>query len=259
MLASALGRYIGDSALHDLQQRLLNALAAYVTGDGGVLAAAGDLVYLIDVYDSTLRSLNVVISSLDKSEQYVLNVLADVACLGKRRSVRNGERHIQQLRQGLCQHGLTNAGRSEKKYVTLLKFHLVVGILIIKECTLVVVVNGHAEDLLSLLLSDDVLVKILLDILRLHQLAAVRNELGIPGCRCRLPHSSGLDVAAFDQHVVRSKNTLVAYNGILAVSSVKNAPYLVLILSAKGANHHNYVFLSKTTKRPESRRSPALT
>ncbi len=40
MLAAALGRYRGDRALDQLEQSLLDALAGYVTGNGGVIRLA---------------------------------------------------------------------------------------------------------------------------------------------------------------------------------------------------------------------------
>ena len=64
MLASALRRYRGDGALHDLEQRLLYALARNVPGDRGVVRLAADLVDLIDVNDAALRALDVVIRRL---------------------------------------------------------------------------------------------------------------------------------------------------------------------------------------------------
>src|SRR5690606_13262277 len=54
VLPAALGRHVGDRALHDLEQRLLNTLAGDVAGDRGVLCLARDLVDLVDVDDAAL-------------------------------------------------------------------------------------------------------------------------------------------------------------------------------------------------------------
>ena len=73
---------ISKSTVHkDLQQRLLDALAGHVTGDGRVLGLAGNLVDLVDIDDAALRFFHVVIGVLDEFEQDVFDVLADVACL----------------------------------------------------------------------------------------------------------------------------------------------------------------------------------
>ena len=95
VLAAALGRHVGDGALDDLQQRLLHALAGDVAGDGGVLALAGDLVDLVDVDDAALGALDVVVGGLQQVDDDVLDVLADVAGLGERRGVGDGERHVE--------------------------------------------------------------------------------------------------------------------------------------------------------------------
>src|SRR5664280_1037785 len=49
VLAATLRRHGGGGALQDLQKRLLHTLAGHVTGDGRVLALAGDLVDLVDI------------------------------------------------------------------------------------------------------------------------------------------------------------------------------------------------------------------
>jgi hypothetical protein len=55
MLAAALRRHGGGGAFHDLQQRLLHALARHVAGDRGIVGLAADLVDLVDVDDAALR------------------------------------------------------------------------------------------------------------------------------------------------------------------------------------------------------------
>lgn len=63
VLSAALGRYVGDGSLDDLQKRLLNALAAYVACDGGILAASGNLVDLVDVDYAALSRFDIVIGA----------------------------------------------------------------------------------------------------------------------------------------------------------------------------------------------------
>ena len=165
MLASALGGYVADGALQDLQQRLLNPLARDVAGDGRVLALAGDLVDLVDVDDAPLRLLDVVIGVLQQVDDDVLDILAHVARLGQVGGVGDGERDIQDLGQGLRQQGLAAAGGSQQQDVRLAQLHVIGAHLGVD--ALVVVVNGDGQDLLGALLPDHVVVKNVLDLRRL--------------------------------------------------------------------------------------------
>src|SRR5215204_3257240 len=61
VLAPPLRRHRRDGALHDLQERLLHALARYVAGDRGIVRLSRDLVDLVDVDDAPLRPLDVVV------------------------------------------------------------------------------------------------------------------------------------------------------------------------------------------------------
>ena len=117
VLAAALRRHRGDRALEDLEQRLLHALARHVARDRRVLGLAGDLVDLVDVDDAGLGALDVVVGGLDELEQDVLDVLADVARLGEGRRVRDGERDVEPLGQGLREVGLAAARRADQQDV----------------------------------------------------------------------------------------------------------------------------------------------
>ncbi len=97
MLAAALGWYVGERPLEDLEERLLDALTRDVAGDRGVVRLAGDLVDLVDVDDAPLSPGDVEIGRLDEPQQDVLDVLTDVAGLGQRGGVGDAERHVQDL------------------------------------------------------------------------------------------------------------------------------------------------------------------
>ena len=128
VLAAALRRHRGGGALQDLQQRLLHALAGDVPGDRRVLALAGDLVDLVDVDDAGLGLLDVVVGGLDQLEQDVLDVLADVAGLGQRGRVGDGERHVEHPGQRLREQRLAAAGRAEQQDVGLGQLDAVVAV-----------------------------------------------------------------------------------------------------------------------------------
>ena len=187
VLAAALRRHVGDRALDDLEERLLHALARHVAGDAGVVALAADLVDLVDVDDAALRALDVVVGVLEELDDDVLDVLADVAGLGERRRVRDGERHVEDLRERLREERLAAAGRAEEQDVALRELDVVRGDARVD--ALVVIVHGDREDLLRALLADDVLVEDRLDLGRL-------GDRGGAGVRLVLLDLLGDDVVA---------------------------------------------------------------
>ena len=126
MLAAALRRHGGDRAFHDLQQRLLHALARHVAGDRRVVGLAADLVDLVDVDDAALRALDVVVGGLQQLQDDVLDVLADIAGFGQRRGVGHRERHVDDARQRLGQQRLAAAGRADQQDVRLRQLDVVV-------------------------------------------------------------------------------------------------------------------------------------
>ena len=158
VLAAALGRNRRLRALEDLEQRLLHALAGDVAGDRGVLALAGHLVDLVDVDDARLGLLHVEVGGLQQLEQDVLDVLADVAGLGERRGVGDGERHVEHAGQRLGEQRLAAAGGADEQDVRLRELDVVVVAGAVLD-PLVVVVDGDREDLLGALLADDVVVE----------------------------------------------------------------------------------------------------
>ncbi len=174
MLTAALRRHARLGALEDLQQRLLHAFAAHVSGDRRVLALARDLVDLVDVDDAGLRLLDVVVGGLDQLQQDVLDVFADVPGLGERGRVGDRERHVEHAGEGLREVGLAAPGRPQDHDVGLLQ--LDVAVVRADLDALVVVVDRDREHLLRPLLIDHVLVEEREDLLRLRKL--VELQLG---------------------------------------------------------------------------------
>ena len=162
VLAAALRRHVADRAFEHLQQGLLHALAGNVAGDADVLAGLGDLVDLVDVDDAALGRLDVEVGGVQQLQQQVLDVLADVAGLGQRGGVADGERHVEDLGQRAGQQGLAAAGRADEQDVALVHLDLAVA-LVAQAQALVVVVDGDRQDLLGPVLADDVLVELFLD------------------------------------------------------------------------------------------------
>ena len=167
MLAATLRRHRGDRAFDELEQRLLHALARHVARDGRVVGLAGNLVDFVDVDDTGLRLLDVVVALLKELLDDVLDVLADVAGFGQRRRVGDGERHVEQTRERLGQQSLAAARGADQQDVALRNLDIVLaatGGAATGLQTLVVVVHSHRQSLLRALLADDVFVEDLLDL-----------------------------------------------------------------------------------------------
>ena len=163
MLAAALRRHGGDGAFHDLQQRLLHALARHVAGDRGVVRLAADLVDFVDVDDAALRPLDVVVGRLQQLQDDVLDVLADIAGFGQRRGVGHREGHVEDARQRLGQQRLAAAGRADQHDVGLGQLDVVVLRRVVQ--ALVVIVHRNREDALGVVLADHIVVEDLADFL----------------------------------------------------------------------------------------------
>ncbi len=157
MLAAALRRHGGDRAFHDLQQRLLHALARHVAGDRGIVGFAADLVDFVDIDDAALRALDIVVGGLQQFQDDVLDILADVTRFGQRRGIGHGEGHIQDARQGLREQRLPAAGRTDKKDVRL--GQLDVAVLSRRINALVMIMDCDRENLLGMILAHDVIVE----------------------------------------------------------------------------------------------------
>ena len=88
MFSAALRRYAGFRALDDLKERLLYAFAGYIPCDRDILALFGDLIDLIDIDDTVLRPLHVIVSRLDQLQQDIFHILAHIAGFRQPRSQR---------------------------------------------------------------------------------------------------------------------------------------------------------------------------
>ena len=113
MLAPALGRHRSDRSFHDLEQGLLYALAGNVARDRGIVRLAADLVDLVDIDDSALRPLDIVVGRLQQLQDDVFDIFADIAGFGQRRRIGHREGHVDDPRQSLRQQGLAAAGRTD--------------------------------------------------------------------------------------------------------------------------------------------------
>ena len=176
MLAAALRRDAGDRAFHDLEQRLLDALARHVAGDRRVVGLAADLVDLVDVDDAALRPLDIVVGGLQQLQDDVLDVLADIAGFGQRRRVGHGERHVEDAGQRLREQRLAAAGRADQQDVRLGQLDVVVLGGVVEP--LVVIVDRDREHALGVALADDIVVEDGADLARRRHAVARLHQRG---------------------------------------------------------------------------------
>ena len=111
-------------AFEDLEQRLLHAFAADVPRHRRAAALARDLVDLVDADDAALGLVDVAAGVAIERLDHALDVFADVAGLGERRGVGDGERHVELLGQRLREQRLAAARGAEQEDVALLHFDL---------------------------------------------------------------------------------------------------------------------------------------
>src|SRR5262249_32274772 len=102
-------------------------------------------------------TLDIVVGGLQQLEDDVLDVLADIAGFGERGRVRHGEGHIEDTRQRLRQQSLARAGRADQQDVRLRELDVVVFGLVVE--TLVVIMDRDREHLLSVILTDDIVIE----------------------------------------------------------------------------------------------------
>src|SRR5439155_16894284 len=177
MLAATLRRDIANRAFENFQQRLLHALARNIARDGNIFGLARNLVDFIDIDNSPLRALHVVVGVLQQPQDDILNVLAYVAGLSQRGGIGDREWHIENLGQRAGEQSFARAGRPDHEDVAF--FNLDLGVRIATgglfwfrgrrwflENALVVIMNGHGQGLLGMLLPDTAQIELALDLRR---------------------------------------------------------------------------------------------
>ena len=145
----------------------MHPFARDIAGDRWRLALAGQFIDLVDVDDATARALDIVVGGLKQVDEDVFDVLSDVARLGQRGCVGNGERNIQNAGERLRQQCLARARGPDEQDVGLLQLDIVVRrrlLFGVALHTLVVVVDGDRERFLRSVLTDDILVQDRLDL-----------------------------------------------------------------------------------------------
>ena len=166
MLSAALRRNIRNRSLKNFKQRLLNALAAYIAGYGSIFGLARDLIYLINIDYAALRLFNIIIRRLNQAEKYILDILAHISCLGKGGGIGDGNRHIKYFSQSLCKQGFSHTCRAKHQNIAFVQFNI--GGIGFKNA-LIVIVNRNRKRFFRVVLTDNIFIELLLDLLRLRE------------------------------------------------------------------------------------------
>ena len=176
VLTSTLGRHVNQCAFQQLQQALLYAFSRHVTRNGRILRLTGDLVDFIDKNDASLSLRDIIVTVLQQARKQGFNIFAHVARLGKCRSIHDGKGHLEHLSDRTCQQRLTRTGRTYQQDIRLLDLHLVLVLRL--QQALIVVIYRYRQVFLGFLLSDNIQVEELLDILRTRQGLQAQAKVG---------------------------------------------------------------------------------
>ena len=143
------------------------------------LAAARDLVDLVDEHDPALGALHVLVGLVQELAHHHLDVLAVVAGLRVLGGVGDRERHLEAVGERARDVRLARAGRSEQEEVGLL--HQALAGRRRLRAAFQVVVGGDGDRALGALLPDDVAIQVVEDLSRGQELAFGDARVGLHG------------------------------------------------------------------------------
>ena len=126
MLSSTLWRYIYYAAFQQFKHCLLYSFSRYVPGDGGVVALAGNLVYLVYEDYAPLRKLNIVVALLQEAGNDGLHILSNVASLCEHSCIYYCKGNVQHFCYCLGKQCLAGAGWANKQHIGFLQQRVVV-------------------------------------------------------------------------------------------------------------------------------------
>src|ERR1043166_5540278 len=140
MLSAAAGGNVRDRSLEYFQKRLLHPFPRNVTSDGGVIIFPTDLVDLIDVDNTCLRFFEIAAGGLNKPQENILNILANVTRLGQARCINYAERNAQLPRKRLRKQCFACSCRADQQNIRFLKLNIAAALC--KFETFVMLING---------------------------------------------------------------------------------------------------------------------
>src|SRR6516164_1925355 len=120
LLPSALRRDTRHRSFNNLQQGLLYTFTRNVPGNRWVVRFPRDFIDLVDIDDPPLCFFHVVIGSLQKAKNNILDILSNISCFRQAGSVSDSERNLKKTSQSLSQKSLSGSRRPKEKDVALL-------------------------------------------------------------------------------------------------------------------------------------------
>ena len=168
VLAAAFRGDVGDGPFDDFKEGLLHAFAGNIAGDGDVAGGFADFIDLIDVDDAHFCSGDVVVGGLDKAQDDIFDVFADIAGFGERGRIGNGKRDVEDVGKGAGNEGFSGACRAEEQHVGL----AVLDFILFREGAdpFIVVIDGDGDGFFGVVLTDHILVELLFDFFGLEKL-----------------------------------------------------------------------------------------
>lgn len=170
MLATALGHDPYPATLDDLEEALLDTFARDVASDidGGILG--GELVNLVEADDSQFGHRDIVVASLEQAGNAVFDIVAHIAGSSELGAVLDVVRHTQHVGNSLDKVGLARTGATQQQDVGLFDDDVRERIadsrrIHVRIESTIMVVDSHGETLLGFVLTDDMVVEIIHDLL----------------------------------------------------------------------------------------------
>src|SRR5262249_1892831 len=99
--SATLRRYTRHRSFINLQQCLLYTFTRNVSANRRIVCLPGDFIDVVYIHDSTLGFFNVVVCSLQKAENDIFNILADISRLGQAGGISDGKGNLQKTSQSL--------------------------------------------------------------------------------------------------------------------------------------------------------------
>ena len=227
MLSSSLRRNAGNSSLKDLKKSLLYTLSGYITGNGCVFSFSGDLVNLININDSVLCPLNVIVSCLDDLQKDIFHILSYISGFCQGGGISDCKRNVQKAGQSLSQKSFSGTCWAKHQNIAFLKLHIQISC-----CgnSFIMIINCHRQSFFCILLSDYIIIQDFVDFLWFQKVdirvkIILRTILGQ-----LLFHNLRTDSDAFitDEHSLRACDQL---------------PYLILGFITKRASDLSFSYL----------------
>ena len=125
MFSSTLWRNRCNRAFHDFQKCLLHTFTGYIPGNGSIFGFSCNFINLIDVDDSLLCPLDIIVSGLDNLKQNVFHVFSYITGFCQRSGICDRKGNIQHSCQILRQESFTGTGRTKHQNITFLQFHII--------------------------------------------------------------------------------------------------------------------------------------